>query len=287
MYKFQKIKNSQGHPQFSHQFFRRDAQEDLIKIKRKTANNGRITKHSGKKRNLANEGGAKVQDRLSKLEKAVKLLTMQNQMLIKSNQRMLNNLIENKSSTDQKIKKLLLITHSVAKSVKTKTTGFNPLIARLETGIKDLQKSVNEEHKELAKECSDIDSFNINPSDQLLNEVLDIMYNESNKSNNIDRIAIIKAKKEAEDKLLEQLVYTETPNQTPNIGLIIDNNDFYNQNFLNSERIHNNLFVYDDPRKRDTSFNYEDFDFKNSKFSPHLLKPYSYDMNNVGKDVLK
>jgi len=288
MYKFQKIKNPQGLQQFSHPFFKQGCPEDLIKIKRKTANNGKISKHAIKKK-VSLEISSKVQDRLTKLEKTMKLLTIQNQTLIKSNQRILNSLVENKSLTDIKIKKLLLITHNVAKLTKNKSNGFNPLVAKLESNIKELQKSLDEDHSNLAKEISVNENLNENQNETLLNEALDLMYTESNKPNPLDRQTVLKAKKEAEDKLLEQLIYNETPGQTPNIGLMTDTNQdfFYNQGILNSEKIHTALFMYEDPKKKEVSFNYEEFDFKNSKFSPHLLKPYSIDMNSVGKNILK
>ena len=288
MYKFQKLKNPNGFQQFTHPFFKRGFPEDLIKIKRKTANNGRITKQTSKKKNTSMEMNSKIQERLGKLEKSLKVLTVQNQTLIKSNQRILGRLVENKLSTDHKIKKLLLITHNVTKTTKSKSNGFNPLVTRLEASIKELHRSLNDDHHELAKELSRCDNMNENPGDTLLNEALDMMYNESNKPNGTEKPNCTKAKKDAEDKLLEQLVGNETPGQTPNIGLNTEHyNDYIYNNVLNSERIHSNLFRYDDHRKNEISFNCEEFDFKNSKFSPHLVKPYNIDMNTVGKNILK
>ena len=288
MYKFQKLKNPNGFQQFTHPFFKRGFPEDLIKIKRKTANNGRITKQTSKKKNASMEISSKIQERLAKLEKSLKVLTVQNQTLIKSNQRILGRLVENKLSTDHKIKKLLLITHNVTKTTKSKSNGFSPLVTRLESNIKELHKSLNDDHHELTKEFSGCDNINEKAGDTLLNEALDMMYNESNKYNGIETNSCTKAKKDAEDKLLEQLVGTETPGQTPNIRLNTEYpNDYIYNNVLNSERIHSTLFRYDDQRKNEISFNCEEFDFKNSKFSPHLIKPYSIDMSTMGKNILK
>lgn len=290
MYKFQKVKNSKGYQQFSHQLFKRDCFSDLTKIKRKTANNCKFNRHISKKKNSNAESNSKVNDRITRLEKTLKLLTVQNQMLLKSNQKMFTNLTENKIATDSKIKKLLLITYNATKSNRNRQGGFNPFLIRLQNSIKKLKHNVDEEHAELTKSLAPEEILKNNQNETILNETLDFMYTESFKIATPSPPPHKMINDEAEERLLNQIIGNDIPDTPLNAGILtngISNIESREQGFVIHDGPINNFIDYGHLLRRDSDFGVDDLAILNNRFSPNMIKPYSIDMNMYGRNILK
>lgn len=287
MYKFIKVKNSKGHQQFTHEFFKRGRAEDLQKIKRKTANNCRISKAAKRKRSHS-ESFSNVKDRIARLEKALKLLTVQNQMLLKNNQKLAAGLTENKAATDLKIKKLLLITHNATKITRSRNVGFNPFMVRLNNSIKKLKQNIDEEYTDVTKETISEEAQKNSQNEAILNEVLDQMYTESCKISTPSPSVPKIVNDEAEDRLLNQIVNNDALNTPLNAGMLtngINNIVPKEQGFVLPDV--NNFIDYGELLRRSSDLGVDDIAILYNRFSPNLIKPYSVDMSYFGQSVLK
>lgn len=289
MYKFQKVKNPNGYREFSHQFFRKGCKAGLVNIKRRTSKNAKVSRSNAKRRHPTAEGSVKVNERLDKLEKTIKMLNVQTQSLLKANGKMLKRLGQNKAGTDLKIKKLMLVLHRATRYQRANGGQLSLLMEKIRDQVERLQKESDEEHVESIVEMVEPGS-KLNPArDELFNQAINCFYDELSQPVMAAPYKLMKIKEEAEENFLKQITANETPGRLFCIDEVISvsNNNFTTDREATScGGLTPHLFGYSDMGKSEPGFTPLRFDAK-SRYSPHLLKPYSIDMNSFGKRILK
>lgn len=286
MYKFQKMKNSKGYHQFIHYFFKKGCPQDLIQIRRKIPSGYKINKIISKKKNMSSDVDIKFNEKLNRLEKTLKLLTMQNGMLLNSNNKILKSLIENKASTDLKLRKLLIITHKATKHPALKNKDSNQVFSKIITQIMQMQRNIEKSHSDLLNDFSSSEGLKYSKNDELFNEALDLLYEESDKMQNPVPYRLVRAKEDAEEKLLNQITENDNPGRLFCIdeAICVSNNNFVTDRDTYScggFTPHN--FGFSEIVKKEQGFTPLRSDIM-YKFSPHLVKPYSIYDNSFSRN---
>lgn len=280
MYNFQKVKGTKGCQKFSHPFFRQGRPEDLIKIQRKTANTHRQSRGISKKEQAVSGSYNLVQERLMRVEKTLKMLTMQNQILMKSNDKMMKSFTRKKTSNDLKISKLLLITCNAIKNsqrIKGRTGGIP---ANIKSSIGLLQEMVKEGSKQDVDFDEEDDEERGARTDQLLNNALEAIYTQSINLQPCSIPIAEKQKNQAEEKLLEEITTIVGKEIQIPQNVVEEENSESEDDISVSEEAEEVQFFDDDDQneKKDICFDCDKLDLQNNQFTPGLLKPHMFEM---------
>lgn len=113
MYGFSKVKNTSGHHEFKHKYFRRGHRKDLALIKRKMNNGeGETGEPSAELKNLQLEY-QRVKQASAEFEDSLKVLVKQNKKLMEANRQLVYQFYYFKKESDLKAQKILFLFYSL------------------------------------------------------------------------------------------------------------------------------------------------------------------------------
>lgn len=280
MYEFHKIKSNKGTQQFFHPLFKKGFPGDLIKIKRKAAINSKMNKHTIRKRNSDNRAHGRMQKRITRLEKTLKVLTIHNQMLLRTNQKILEGLIHNRAKNNMKVKKMLIITYNSLKLEDDKEA-LNNVLAQVSGNMNRLKQTIVDSQNETHHGFSTETIKNNTEDDKLLENVLDTFYisliNPKPQTQPITSITLNHINDQREDDFLNDLIINDLPENME----ILDNevSTSNNEISISDDGDITNSFNDNETLKKEISFDCDRLDLQNTQLSPNLFRPYRYDQN--------
>ena len=283
MYNFQKQKCGNMQHKFFHPNFKRGRVRDLALIKRKKIISARPAKKIKKRsRDPPRQSSGRMEEKMNKLEKTLGVLTYQNEVLIKSNGELMNHMIRNKLSSDQKIKKLLLMIYNSARLSSVDSQQLTSALGKAEGTIDELKKSLTVILKVVEGENPEGDAEAIYKNERSLNEAIDTLYTITLDPNSIGKEPLANNRVSDEEKLLNAITQSDKMSNSKDAPQLIEESDSESDNNVASSDEDNVTQFFEEvpPYKKDVSSDCEAKNLTSNPSSPSLFKPFAFSLKS-------